>query len=237
MGKLPILMYHNISTEKSKSFGLCISENNLEEQFRFLSDKGYKTYHFENLKTLNSIPTKSIVITFDDVTENQYLLALPLLIKYQLKATFFIPFAYIGKNDSWNDGNEKLMSIEQLKTMQNPLFEFGYHSFSHQKYSEMGANEIEQDMQKCKDYIQRNDLKVSGALAYPFGNYPKSFKEKQKFKEILEENNIQFGLKIGNRPNHFPFKNKYEIKRIDIKGEDSLTIFKWKIRLGKLKLF
>jgi hypothetical protein len=44
-------------------------------------------------------------------------------------------------------------------------------------------------------------------------------------------------FRIGNRVNRFPFKNKFEIQRIDIKGQDSLTTFKWKLRLGKLRLF
>jgi hypothetical protein len=44
-------------------------------------------------------------------------------------------------------------------------------------------------------------------------------------------------LRIGNQINKFPFKNPYEIMRIDIKGEDSLLKFKLKLRFGKLKLF
>ena len=237
MGKLPILMYHNISEDHSKSSGLCISVSRLEEQFKYLKENNYYTLQFEELINLKVLPPKSIIITFDDVTENQYYFALPLLKKYQLKATFFIPFAYVGKNDTWNDGNEKLMTLEQLKSMQNPLFEFGYHSFSHQKYAEIDLDEIKHDFINCSKYIQKCGLNVFGALAYPYGNYPKEKSKNQKFINILKENNIHFGLKIGNRPNKFPFKNNYEIKRIDIKGEDRLTIFKWKIRLGKLRFF
>jgi hypothetical protein len=48
---------------------------------------------------------------------------------------------------------------------------------------------------------------------------------------------MKFGLKIGNRPNTFPFKDNYEIKRIDIKGLDNLMVFRLKIKFGKLKLF
>jgi peptidoglycan/xylan/chitin deacetylase (PgdA/CDA1 family) len=45
------------------------------------------------------------VLTFDDVTENQ-LLCLSFTEKYNLKATFFIPFQYIGKADLWNQGKK-----------------------------------------------------------------------------------------------------------------------------------
>jgi hypothetical protein len=47
---------------------------------------------------------KSVVLTFDDVTENQ-LLCLSFTEKYNLKATFFIQ--YIGKADLWNQGKKK----------------------------------------------------------------------------------------------------------------------------------
>ena len=74
-------------------------------------------------------------------------------------------------------------------------------------------------------------------MAYPFGNYPRKKFDKQIFKRVISENGMLFGLKIGNRPNKFPFKDPYEIKRIDIKGEDSIFKFKLKIKFGKLKLF
>jgi peptidoglycan/xylan/chitin deacetylase (PgdA/CDA1 family) len=53
------------------------------------------------------------VLTFDDVTENQ-LLCLSFTEKYNLKATFFIPFQYIGKADLWNQG-KKIMSVQDPK--------------------------------------------------------------------------------------------------------------------------
>jgi hypothetical protein len=44
-------------------------------------------------------------------------------------------------------------------------------------------------------------------------------------------------FRIGNRLNQIPIKNRFEMQRIDIKGQDSLFTFKWKLRLGKLRLF
>jgi hypothetical protein len=49
------------------------------------------------------------------VTENQLLYAFTFE-KYNLKATFFIPFQYIGKADLWNQG-KKIMSVQDLKAL------------------------------------------------------------------------------------------------------------------------
>ena len=44
-------------------------------------------------------------------------------------------------------------------------------------------------------------------------------------------------FRIGNRVNSFPLQSKFEIQRIDIKGQDTLLKFKWKLKIGKLSLF
>ncbi|KAF2508537.1 polysaccharide deacetylase family protein [Flavobacterium zhairuonense] len=241
MSKLSILMYHNVCQSASDCNKLTVSVQNLERQFQYLRDNNYKTFHFSELEKMETIPQKSIILTFDDVTENQLIFALPLLKKYNLKASFFIPFKYIGKTDSWNkdtgEPEQKIMSVEQLKELPSDIIELGYHSYGHNKYEMLSAAEIENDFLNCEEEIKKHNLKVFPALAYPYGNYQKEGVENANFKTLLKENKMKFGLKIGNRPNAFPFKDNYEIKRIDIKGFDNLMIFKLKIRFGKLKLF
>ena len=235
MTRLPILMYHNVSDDKNSN-GLTIFCNTLEKQFCYLQEEKYTTYHFSELENKTIIDSKSVVVTFDDVTVNQLIYAVPLLEKYNLKATFFIPFAYIGNVDLWNSGKEKIMSIEQLKTLQSRV-ELGLHSFDHKRYATLTEAEINSDFSKCFEIIKQNDLKVYNALAYPYGNYPKKEPQKTKFQSVLKQNNVKLGLRIGNKVSKLPFKNPYEITRIDIKGEDSLLKFKLKLRFGKLKLF
>jgi peptidoglycan/xylan/chitin deacetylase (PgdA/CDA1 family) len=235
LAKLPILMYHNVSL--NKSLGLTISTERLEEQFYYLQKNNYTTLFVSQLENKAAINSKSVVITFDDVTQNQLLYALPLLKKYGLRATFFIPFAYVGKTDLWNDGSEEIMSYEQLRSLDSEFIELGHHSYNHKKYDSLSEEEIQQDFDKSFECISKNQLNVYPALAYPYGNYPKNKLQKSLFFELLKKNNIKMAFRIGNRVNVFPFKNNYEIQRIDIKGEDSLLRFKLKLCFGKLKLF
>ena len=216
MTRLPILMYHNVSDDKDSN-GLTVFCNKLEEQFRYLKEEKYTTYHFSELENKTIIESKSVAITFDDVTVNQLVYAVPLLEKYNLKATFFIPFEYIGNVDLWNSGKEKIMSIEQLKVLDSRV-ELGLHSFDHKRYATLTEAEINADFSKCFEIIRQNDLKVYNALAYPYGNYPKKEPQKSKFQSILKQNKVKMGLRIGNKVSRFPFKNPYEITRIDIKG-------------------
>lgn len=237
MSKLPILMYHNVDQDDAKSLDLCISVSKLAEQFKFLSDNNYTTYHFKDLDNLKELPPKSIIITFDDVTECQLLYAVPLLEKYQLKASFFIPFTYVGNFDYWIEGKEKIMSAEQLRGLDRNLIELGYHSFEHKKYSSLSKEELEADFIKSNNFILENQLDIKPVLAYPFGNYAKKDAQFAVFERIMRDNGIKYGLRIGNRVNKFPFKNNYLVKRIDVKGEDSLLKFRLKLKIGKLKIF
>jgi peptidoglycan/xylan/chitin deacetylase (PgdA/CDA1 family) len=236
MARLPILMYHNVSDKESDSDGLTIYTQKLEEQFRYLTENDFNSFHLSELEFLTEIPQKSVVLTFDDVTENQLIYAVPLLEKYNLKATFFIPFGYIGKADLWNDGKEKIMSMLELLHLDSRV-ELGLHSFAHKKYVTLSESEINEDFDKCFRIIEQNGLKVYNAVAYPYGNYPKKEPKKTQFKRVLQHNNVKMGLRIGNKINSFPFKDPYEIMRIDVKGSDSLLKFKLKLRFGKLKLF
>ena len=236
MSKLPILMYHNVCENDQHSHGLSISASRLESHLRYLRDNYYSSFHLSELENAHTIPEKSVVITFDDVTRNQLLYALPLLIEYNLKATFFIPFGYIGETDKWNEGGEKIMSMSELQSLDSRV-ELAFHSYAHKKYTTMSEDEIKEDFDKCLKIAKDNGLKMYNAVAYPFGNFPKAKAENAGFNTVLREKGIKMGLRIGNRINRFPFKNPFAIERIDIKGQDSLMKFKLKVRFGKLKLF
>jgi peptidoglycan/xylan/chitin deacetylase (PgdA/CDA1 family) len=238
MARLPILMYHNVA--QNESVGLTISVKNLEAQFKYLSDNDYKTYHFselEGLKQSHNLPKKSVILTFDDVYVSQLELAYPLLKKYKLKASFFIPFAYVGGFDDWNTAKEPIMSVEQLQSLDSSIVELGLHSYAHKNYTKLTPNEVQEDFNQCREFVKINQLNVQNILAYPYGKFPKKNPGKKLFFKILKANNIAYALRIGNRVNKFPLKNPYEIQRIDIKGEDSFLKFRLKLRLGKLKLF
>lgn len=236
MPKLPILMYHSVSANASDSKGLTISVKNLEQQFKFLKENRYTSLHFSDLqgmRALKDFPEKAVIITFDDVYVNQLEYAYPLLQKYGLKACFYIPFQYVGSVNEWDKGKEPIMTIEQLKSLDSKVIELGLHSFEHSRYNEMTIKEIAFDFEKCIAFQEEYKLNVSNILAYPYGRYPKKGKQKQLFFELMHSHRIAYGLRIGNRVNNFPFKNNYQVQRLDIKGEDSLSVFEKKLKKGK----
>jgi peptidoglycan/xylan/chitin deacetylase (PgdA/CDA1 family) len=238
---LPILMYHKISAGSAD--GLTIPSSKLEQQFDYIVKKGYQTISFAELKSRienrESLPLKPLIITFDDAYKNFDEYSFPLLTKYKLKATLFIPVAYMGKTNIWDKGIEPILNPERLKELsQSGIVELGLHSFIHRNYAEMTPEEMQEDIDNCINSLTSYSIPFARVLAYPYGGYPKKDKElKEKMKEIFREKKLDFAVRIGNRINGLPVKEPYELKRIDIRGTDNFFAFKTKIHKGRMKLF
>ncbi|MCE3077231.1 polysaccharide deacetylase family protein [Chryseobacterium gwangjuense] len=228
-----ILMYHQVLPKNIASKNdLIVTTENLEKQFIYIKNN-FTTLFFKELDKENNIPNK-IILTFDDGYYNNLEYLVPLLEKYQLKATIFILTEYIQNGE--NSSEKHFMSFDEIRNLNPELIEIALHSHSHKNYSEMSVENAREDLKKNIEILKENAIKFSHVLAYPYGKFPKEKNKKRAFFEMLEQSGITAALRIGNEIESFPWKNKFEIKRIDIKYGDSIQKFKWKLRLGKLKL-
>jgi peptidoglycan/xylan/chitin deacetylase (PgdA/CDA1 family) len=233
MAKLPILMYHDITPQQG--MGLRVGVSSFEAHCKHLASEGYITHHFsEILDNKKALKGKNCIITFDDGYVNQLKFAVPILQKYKLKATFFIPLAYLGKCDEWNNGELPIMTAEQLQSLPTETIELAYHSFQHRKYGGLTPAEIEEDTQSCYKIVSSENLDFTKVVAYPYGKFPRQNSQKEHFFQQLKQNEFKLGLRIGNRIEKYPFNNTFEINRIDVKGEWSSLKFKRKLLLSKL---
>ncbi|KQT15256.1 hypothetical protein ASG31_15105 [Chryseobacterium sp. Leaf404] len=230
---LRILMYHQVSPEKERvDNDLNISVEKLEEQLKYIS-QNFKTVFFKELNAQKDVRNK-LIITFDDGYYNNLVYLIPLLKKYSLKATICIPTQLIEKDLENVPG--LFMSFEQIKSLPPDCVEIALHSHSHRNYSEISLEEAEKDLTENISILERENISFSRVLVYPYGKFPKKGIHKKHFFELLEQKKIFAALRIGNDLTQFPWRNKFEVKRINIKGSDSFTTFKRKLLFGKIKL-
>lgn len=229
-----ILMYHKIKPGKNISGkdALAVSVENLEEQLQYIKNN-YTTLFFNELEA-NKTTRRKLILTFDDGYLNNLQYMIPLLEKYQLKATIFIPTELIQKDEV--SEQRKLMTFDEIRSLNTDFIEIALHSHSHRNYSQLTLQEASDDLQKNIRTLEENKIPFTKVLAYPYGQFPKKGEAKKEFFAMLENTGITSAVRIGNNIAYFPWKNKFEIKRIDIKGGDSFDLFKWKLRLGKVKL-
>ena len=90
---VPILMYHHID-QMGETSSLSVSAENFQQQMRFLSRHNYNVISLTELVRAKlkkeRLPHNTVVITFDDGYEDNYLSAYPVLKNYRLCATIFV---------------------------------------------------------------------------------------------------------------------------------------------------
>ncbi|MDZ4711549.1 MAG: polysaccharide deacetylase family protein [bacterium] len=234
---LPVLLYHKVSESVCNDMTVSISQ--LEEQFNFISSQSYSPVTAEELtahvyKNV-PLPEKPILITFDDGYVNNLEFAFPLLKKYDLKATVFLPTQYIGNASNWDENAAAVMSAQQINSTDREIIEYALHSHSHFNYKNASAVEIKIDLKKNLQAMNDAGIIYSPVFAYPYGGRPKDPSALATMKSMMKEMNILLAFRIGNRINKFPITDFYEIKRISISGEDSFRTFKTKLKKGRLK--
>lgn len=133
-GKIIVLMYHRIvEGEATNLYERSIK--NLEADLEYLVSNNIKVITFKDLDALSAtglMPEgNSAIITFDDGDNSWYRLVRPLLLKYRMKATFFLWTNIIGHDSflTWSEVED--MSHYSLKNGERP-FIFGSHTYSHQ---------------------------------------------------------------------------------------------------------
>jgi peptidoglycan/xylan/chitin deacetylase (PgdA/CDA1 family) len=236
---IPVLMYHKIhETEKDM---LTVSAEDFEKQLKFLKDNDYQAITTKELLNFldnkQALPPNPVLITFDDGYVSNLELAYPLLQKYHLKATIFLPTSYLGGMSSWYGDGSALMTYEQLKSLNSSVIEFGLHSHKHQNFKHLALEEMREELLTNMQTLTENGIDYTPTFAYPYGGRPKKKEVLNAMKKMFTEIGIKAAFRIGNKVNSFKSKDKFELKRIDIQGNDSFWSFKTKLQKGRVKLF
>jgi peptidoglycan/xylan/chitin deacetylase (PgdA/CDA1 family) len=150
--------------------------------------------------------------------------AYPILKRFEAKATIFVPTAFVGKNNAWDEGKEAIMSWETLKGLDATIFSLAYHSHQHLSYKNLNINSIEADLAEMMSRTQKEQIVVEPYFAYPYGAYPKDRKLYRDMIEIFKRMGIKAAFRIGNRCNSFIINDLHVLERIDIRGDESLKI-------------
>ncbi len=134
---VPIVMYHSILKDTSKSGKYVVTPTTLENDLKYISEKGYTTittldlinYVYDNVP----LPEKSIILTFDDGYYNNLTYLIPLIEKYNMKAVISIVGKYtdtFSKADEANANYGHLRWKDINELLNSGKIEFGNHSYN-----------------------------------------------------------------------------------------------------------
>lgn len=161
---VPILAYHKVESDNEI---YSVSPVEFSRQMEYLSKQGYQsvslTQLVDSFEGKYRLPSKPVVITFDDGYLDNYRNALPILQKYGMRATVFIIAGQVGQPEylSWDD----IIRLQQQGT------EIGSHTVHH---TELGTADLAvqiEEIQQSKNMLEQR-LKVPVQfLAYPYGSF------------------------------------------------------------------
>ena len=218
---VPILVYHNFS--KLRSDKTSVSQNDFEAQMNYLKQNNYHVVSMDQLLDFidykEQLPEKSIVLTFDDAWRSIFDIALPILIKYDFKATFFIYTDFIGGG--------KAMTWKQIETLSKIGYDIQCQTKTHRNLAVPRKNEsfkdyfksIEMEISYPKQLIKKNLNIDCKYLAYPYGE------TNNLVIAMLKKYGYRAGFTIDRKPNPF-FTDKYRICRSVIYGSFDMDKFK-----------
>ena len=184
--RVPIIMYHSILKDTSKSGKYTISPTLLESDFKYLKDNNFSPIFMQDLIDYvyedSPLPDNPIIITFDDGYYNNYEYVLPLLEKYEFKAVISIVGNYTDKYSETGEANPNygyLRWCDINSAMQSGYLEFQNHSYD--MHSGNGSmivyNEslehyklrFSNDISKLQNEFKDNTGYIPTTYTYPFG--------------------------------------------------------------------
>lgn len=233
-----VLTYHRVN-DRLPQGGLVVHPREFKKQMRFLYfyRKQFQVIGVRDvLKYLNDSAENrakdkrsrtKILITFDDGYRDNYIHAFPVLKKYRFPAVVFLTTSYIGsyyKKECYQDSpwRRDYLDIDEINKMMQAGIDFGAHTAHHPHLKEISSELAEQEISKSYDTVREITNRKDIAFCYPYGEFNESIKDLG----IKSGFSCAFTIKPGI---NYRGQDLFEIKRIDVLGEDNFSSFKYKI--------
>lgn len=180
--QVPILCYHHIVDRKPKN-EYEVSVESFKAEMKALADSGYHTVLPDQLYNYlaygDPLPSKPVMLTYDDTDEEQFTVAKPEMDKHGFKGVYFIMTISIGR--------PRYMSKEQIRQLSDEGHAVESHTWRHDRVDKyLTTPHMDRDLKKIvnNDWdLQLVDTRkkledIIGKeihyFAYPFGIWSKA---------------------------------------------------------------
>lgn len=210
---LPVLLYHSVTNLPESDF--CISPESFESDLQYLQDNGYETVSAEELIAYTAgtgtLPSKPVLLTFDDGLYNNLSTVLPMLEKYNMCAIISIVGIYadtFAPDAPHKDSYSYLTWQDMQKLLESNRIELGSHTYDmHSMDLRQGCTKMKGESEESYHELLFSDLSLLQTrfleelhvqpivFAYPYGFVS------EESKPILMEAGFQITLTSLEKPN------------------------------------
>jgi peptidoglycan/xylan/chitin deacetylase (PgdA/CDA1 family)/glycosyltransferase involved in cell wall biosynthesis len=229
-----ILMYHALGRRGESPSRWILPRSQFERQLSWLKRRRYQVIgldEFVRSRLEHRLPPpKSVVITFDDGYADNAELALPALERYGFPATLFLVSA-AGAQAGWDRVGEAagraLLRPDDARSL-NGRLGFGAHSRTHPSLPRLTADELEREVSGSRSELEAALGAPVTVFSYPYGERSPEVEQAVATAGYVAACTIEPGR---NRPSCDP----YALKRLEVRGTDSLLRFAATLSLGKTR--
>jgi len=174
--QVPILCYHQIrdwrSSDSQTAKDYITPIATFKSHIKMLADSGYHTILPDQLYNYlvygDELPSKPVMITFDDTDLDQFTIGDSELKKYKFKGVYFIMTVSIGRH-----GKYHYMDSEQIKKLSDEGNVIASHTYDHKNVKKYQGEDWTQQIDKPTKRLEEITGKKIDYFAYPFGLWNK----------------------------------------------------------------
>ena len=199
--KIPVLLYHSISNDNSP---MSLNINFFENQMKYLKNNGFQTVDFNEIDP-NLKSKKQIIITFDDGYKDILNNALPILKKYNFKATSFFVTNLIGQNNSWDVKKKsyikkEIMNPSDILQWISSGMHIGSHSHNHVDLTKISEEKLLYELEFSKKFLEDKFDNKNNIFCYPYGKVNENvhYHTKKFYNKAVTTNRSRYSLKRHN---------------------------------------
>lgn len=175
-------MYHSVADSAGRAFRPFVTEPGVfRDHMAALVDAGYLATTVSDLLDADT-PARSgrtVVVTFDDAFLDFHTTVLPVLAELRLRATLYVPTAYVGGTSRWlqPDGEDRpMMSWTALAEAAASGVEIGSHSRTHPQLDRLSRDRVRSEVRDSKAVLEDRLQREIRTFAYPFGYHDQAVK-------------------------------------------------------------
>ena len=169
--KVPILTYHYIRINPSPTdrlgFALSVTPADFAAQMDWLAAHGFHTVTpidvYDYLKGVRGLPSRPVILSFDDGYEDFYTAALPVLRAHDFTAVAYIVSGFIG----WSG----YMTADQIHELDLSGIEIGSHTVDHVNLARSAPANLHYQLVASKLALQRLLGRPVLSFCYPSGQF------------------------------------------------------------------
>ena len=169
---LPMLMYHKIDARHEVGINT-LHPDRFRCHIKYLVQNGYQTVTFEDLLTVEKLPDRPVMLTFDDAYASVFENAFPLMREHGFRGVVFVISGFIGRQNSWDANLFNIcyqhVNAAQINKLSAAGWEVGAHTVTHRALTMLGDDVARAELRQSRLTLAALTGRPVNALAYPFG--------------------------------------------------------------------